>query len=508
MDEQLEPVEPEVTLVPLDEHGRVAVVAADVERARDVVHRLGATLPVATTRGEGAAATYFGGAALVGAQGIVAGVQGLQGVVQLAPETLALLHQGGHLMMSHGQMLGNVVGANGTIVANAAFVPVSAATSMATLVATLGPAVALVAIQVQLGRIQKAVDQVGRSVDLLLSEAREYRSADVETRIDRVARESARAVELGRVPTGMLDELRGDGHALEAYCRATAHTIDARLRQLGIGRDRGASVQKDVLLRDAASLLRDTVNLHAAAECWFVYELLRAATLRAQDHEYADAVVDSASARSDAWRTTAAEQTAVLQRRLRQVAAAPGKALDPRTKRRVAAIAQEVADAVVEAMPTTDPALPAAELTVGLNDEHQEQVLQELRWRTEDGPLILLAGVSVPRVAEVRGIDVTRGAPRAVAARDGFIAVGTHRVVVAIVKEFVADGSTMLDAPRTDCGVSTVESATGQFSLQVIDGESVRVVPHEAQRRLAPSLMHRHVGEALARRAPRGQLGR
>ncbi|MCR6648871.1 MAG: hypothetical protein NVV70_12315 [Cellulomonas sp.] len=146
---------------------------------------------------------------------------------------MALLRNGAHLMQSNGLLLGNVVGSNGVIVGNAAFTSIAAATTMATVAASLGTSVALAAVQLQLVRIQKAVERVGARIDVLLDESREVRSSEIETRIDRVIRESRWAIELGRVPESTLEELRGDGHALESYCRSTVRLLGRRVDSLG-----------------------------------------------------------------------------------------------------------------------------------------------------------------------------------------------------------------------------------------------------------------------------------
>lgn len=489
-------VEADVRLVPLDDDGRVAVLATDVERAREVVERLGATLPAA-----GVSSTAAGVAGAAAGIGLTAfgqaatALQGMQGVVQLAPQTMALLNSGAHLMGSGGWLLGTVVGANGQIAANAAFTSVAAGTSMVTLAGTLGPAVALAAIQLQLVRIQKAVERVGARVEVLLAESREIRSTDIEIRIDRVIRESRWALEIGHVPATMLDELRGDGHALEAYCRSTVRLLGGRVDGLGRSRDK-ASVRQDALQRDAGQIARDVVNLHAAADCWLGYELLRATAVGGSDPDYAALIVQSAAERTDEWRARSAEQIAVLQQRLRRIDAAPGRGMSARTKRAVSDLARQLAEAVAEAIPAVEPPTPEAADALGLDPEQRERLLQELRWRTDDGALLLLAGVSIPRTAEIRGIDMVRGAPRAVTGRDGFIAVRATRVVVGIVKDFVEDGALLLDLPRFECLLSDSEPQDGAFDIGA-DGETLRVLPHDEQRRMSPSLLRTRVQRAV-----------
>ncbi|KMM45040.1 hypothetical protein CWIS_12880 [Cellulomonas sp. A375-1] len=407
---------------------------------------------------------------------------------------MALLRNGAHLMQSNGLLLGNVVGSNGVIVGNAAFTSIAAATTMATVAASLGTSVALAAVQLQLVRIQKAVERVGARIDVLLDESREVRSSEIETRIDRVIRESRWAIELGRVPESTLEELRGDGHALESYCRSTVRLLGRRVDSLGRGAAKAAD-RHEVLRREAGHIARDAVNLHAAADCWLGYELLRAGALGQSDPEYAELIARSASERTDEWRQRAAEQVAVLQQRLRRIDAAPGKGLSSRTKRAVSDIAGQLAEAVADAIPDVEPPTPTAIEVVGLGAEQRDDLLQELRWRTDDGLVMLLSGVAVPRTKEIGGIDVARGAPRAITNRDGFIAIRAARVVVGIAKDFVEDGSVLLDAPRADCEVVDYDAKTGAFELGC-NGESVRVEPYERERRKAPSLVYRRVREA------------
>ncbi len=482
-----------VTLVPLDDGGRVAVFAADVERARAVVAALGA--PAASDQaGQGAAAAGMAGAVASAVGSGAQGIAQLHGVVQLAPHTLAQLQSGARLMTSGGWTLGTVVGQNGQIVGNAAFTAVGAGTSMATMAATMGTSVALAAVQLQLVRIQQAVEQVAARVEVLLGETREIRSAEIETRIDRVIRESRWAIELRHVPPTMVDELRGDGHALEAYCRSTVRLLAQRVD--GLGRGKAASRQ-EALQQEAGQIARDVVNLHAAADCWLGYELLRASAVTASSPVYAAQIAADAAERTDEWRQRAAEQIAVLQQRLRRIDAAPGKGFNPRTKRTVRELARQLAEAVAAAIPAVEPAVPEPADLLGLRDEQRERLLQELRWRLDDGALLLLAGVAIPRMSDVGGIDVARAALRSVGARDGFVAVRGARVLVGVVKDFVEDGTLLVDVPRGACVVSGVEDdGDGVFTLGS-DDERVRVVPLDAERRMAPSMLRHRVQRAV-----------
>lgn len=484
---------PDVTLVPLDDGGRVAVLGADVERARAVLAALGTSIPDHATSPAAALAGGAGSAA-ASAGSVMQGIAGMHGVVQLAPQTMAQLHSGAHLMTSGGLSLGTVVGPNGQIVANAAFTSVGAGASMATLAATMGTSVALAAIQLQLVRIQQAVEKVAARVEVLLGEIREIRSAELETRIDRVIRETRWALELGHVPATMLDELRGDGHALEAYCRSAVRLLAQRVDGLGRGK---ASSRQETLQVEAGQIARDVVNLHAAADCWLGYELLRAAAVMPTSPEYAERIATIAAERTDEWRQRAAEQIAVLQQRLRRIDAAPGKGINPRTKRTVRELARQLAEAVATAIPTVEPPAPQPADLLGVADDQRDRLLQELRWRLDDGALLLLAGVSIPRMADVGGIDVARAALRSVGARDGFIAVRGARVLIGVVKDFVDDGTLLVDVPRGECIVSGVEDeGAGVFTLGSED-EKVRVVPLDVERRMSPSLLRHRVLRAV-----------
>ena len=472
----------DVTLVPLDDGGRVAVFAADVERARSVVAALGAPA-TSEQAGLGTAAAGMAGAAASAVGSGAQGIAQLHGVVQLAPHTLAQLQSGAHLMTSGGWTLGTVVGQNGQIIDNAAFTAVGAGTSMATMAATMGTSVALAAVQLQLVRIQQAVEQVAARVEVLLGETREIRSAEIETRIDRVIRESRWALELGHVPPMMVDELRGDGHALEAYCRSTVRLLAQRVD--GLGRGKAASRQ-EALQQEAGQIARDVVNLHAAADCWLGYELLRASAVTASSPVYAAQIAADAAERTDEWR-----------QRVRRIDAAPGKGFNPRTKRTVRELARQLAEAVAAAIPAVEPAVPEPADLLGLRDEQRERLLQELRWRLDDGALLLLAGVAIPRMSDVGGIDVARAALRSVGARDGFVAVRGARVLVGVVKDFVEDGTLLVDVPRGACVVSGVEDdGDGVFTLGS-DDERVRVVPLDAERRMAPSMLRHRVQRAV-----------
>jgi len=489
------PEDAAVSLVQLDDEGRFAVVARSIEDAREVVAQLGGWDESGALPAE-ASAIGIAGAAVSGLGAAAEVAASFQGVVRLAPDTLQLLAAGNHLMQSGGYALGTVVNANGQIVANAAFVSVSSATQIASLAASLGTSVALIAIQLQLSRIEKAIGTVTDLVRELADEQREHRWADLETRIDRIVREASWAVELGQVPSGMADELRGDAHVLEAYCRAASRTLGHRVGDLV--NSAKAEDQRTDIQSHAYRVARDLVDMVAAADCLYAYEVIRATALTQQGSDgpvrrYAERIVEDAATRADSLRLAAARETAQLQRRLHQIEARPGSAVRPKKKAEAQEIAARFAETIASIAPEPPPT--GIDASVGFDEGSVEALSQELRWL----PLI-------PQVECLFAVDAPRwstGAQmlRSITSRDAFVAIGNGRVVVGLMKDFIADGRPLVDAAVQACACSgTSEDGSFKFSSP---GATVWLRPHQEQAAISPSWLRHRIDVAMRESADR-----
>ncbi|WNB86442.1 hypothetical protein [Cellulomonas sp. ATA003] len=487
---------PEVTLVQIDDHGRFAVLAESVDAARTTVEALTDLREPGRSAGGQWNAVGGGAGAIAQALGGLGKAASLQGTVQLAPETLRLLAiPGNHLMQSGGQALGTVVNANGQIVANAAFVGATGAAQIATLASTVGMAVALAAIQVQLHRIEKALATMNDMVRDFVDEEREHRWADVEVRIDRIVREASWAVEAGQVPPGVLEELRGDAHALEAFSRAAARTLARRARELeSTGK---ADLQRTRIQRDAYALARDLIDAVAAADCLYAYEVIRAAA-STQDHPgpvadfHSDRVLRDAAERADLLRTEAAKIARTLQRRLRQIETRPGSGLRPGSR----AQAKELAGQLAETVATIAPEPPALDIrsVSGVSEDELAQLQQELRWVPGVTKVEALFGVLAPRLTA--GPTAVRQAADAVGPRDAFVAIAGGRVFIGITKDFVGAGELLVDLRADECEIA----GTGTDGAPIVHTpeSDIQLRPRAEQSAVTPASLTVYLRRAVA----------
>lgn len=441
----------EVTLVPIDDNGAVAVFAPSGKHALDVIAQLRQSPSMDLSElvvGHTVQTLGLAGSTVTGASAALPALASLQGLVQLAPETLALLNSGHHLMQAAGtgQQLGTVVNASGTVVANARFVPLSMGVSVTTVAASLGPAVALAAIQFQLNRLENLLGQVKLFSLTLLAESRTNRWAEVEARIDRINREVAWAIELGTVPGHMVENITDDAVTLHAFALSTTELLATRVQDLS-GRIR-AKDKRELLESAAHAIVRDAIDLSLAANSWLAVETLRSFHIQ-QDADpvaqrYGEHVFEHAMSTSETWRAEADSTLTSVQRLLSRIAAQEHHVLK-RNDRRTASLARRVSGALAQALPDVEPvrlASPAG--TPGLDTETAELVLQEARWVLDaDTEVLALIGVSVNR------------AP-------GFQIETPDHMLIGLVDDFLSSGTYIVLAPTPE-----VDEALSQLGVEV-----------------------------------------
>lgn len=419
-----------VSLVPIDENGAVAVFARSPESARAVLDTLRpgtASTNVARLAFDTAVdGLGLSGAAVSGATSAATALASLQGVVQFAPETMALLNNGHHLMQAAatGQQMGTVVNSAGVVVANARFVPLGQAATVGSVAVALGPAVALAAIQFQLNRLENLLGEVKLITQSLLAEARTERWAEVEARIDRINRELGWVIELGTVPAHLIENIAGDAVALHAFAIATTELLASRVEDLS-GRIR-ARDKRERLELQAQAIARDAVDLSLAADAWMAVETLRSFHIQ-QDSDpvaqrYGERVYGHALSTADTWRAQANDTLTDVQRLLSRIAAQEPNVLR-RNDRRSASIARRVSNALAMALPEVEPRrLRTPDGTPGLDADAAALVLQEARWVLEpDADIEALVAVNI------------NGEP-------GFRLETSERVLVGETAKFLAAG--------------------------------------------------------------------
>lgn len=430
-----------VDLVPIDTAGAVAVIATFPDRARGALahlrHSVGTDGRALAAFDASVEALGAAGTAATGASSAVSALASLQGVVQLAPETLALLSSGNHLMQAAatGQQIGTVVAdVGGRVVAHARFVPVGNAVTFATVAASLGPAVALASIQYQLNRLDSLLSEVKTLTQTLLEESRVQRWAQAEARIDRITREVGWVLELGSVPHHLIDNLADDALALHAFALATTELLTYRMKNLsGLVR---AKERRDILDTTAHAIARDAVDLSLAANAWLAVEVLRSAHIKRDDdpasQAYAERVYNHALATSQTWRAEAVDTLMDVHRVLSRIAGQEPHTLR-RHDRHSSGLARAVTRALKEALPGVEPPeLVRPEGTPGLESDLVAPVLQEARWVLDrDATVEALVGVTV------------NGEP-------GFRLETTQQILIANLDQFLTTGEVAALTRRDD----------------------------------------------------------
>ncbi|WP_454295167.1 hypothetical protein [Salana multivorans] len=445
-------LDPQVSLVPLNDAGTVAVFAQSASAARAVVSRLRPELSSDNVAlhlfNSSFDALGTAGTVATGASSAVTALPSLQGVVQLAPETMALLNSGHKLMQlsATGQQLGTVVDATGTVVAHARFVPLGATTTIATVAASLGPAIALAAIQFQLNRLETLLGEVKLVAQSLLAESRVQRWSDVEARIERIHRELSWAIEMGAAPDHMVDNLAADAVALHAFALASTELLSSRVQALS-GRIRSKDKREKLEIM-AQAIVRDCVDLSLAADAWLAVETLRSFHIQQSPESvaqrYGERVYRHALATADTWRAEAQRSLSDTQRLLSRLAAQDPHLLQ-RNERRSSALARQVADALSSALPDLEPPrLEPREGAPGVTADIAELILQEARWVLRPGSAVeSLVGVSLNGEAGFR-LETT-GQQVLIATVSDFLRSGEATVLTDLLGEDAALVNAELD---------------------------------------------------------------
>jgi len=181
------------TLVQLDEEGTFLVLGDERLPGLDFT-----PIPyVDLEHGPGAhTAAQAIGLANVAAQGL-SGLQQAQGLVRLAPETLAALRAGAAPLTQGGWNLGGLQ-VGGKLVATVRWAPVGAAGAVG-LLAAVGPALAVMAVQWQLGEVAKRVERNITLTTRVLDELRNESWHDLQATVSTVLEEANHVMSMGLV---------------------------------------------------------------------------------------------------------------------------------------------------------------------------------------------------------------------------------------------------------------------------------------------------------------------
>lgn len=279
------------------------------------------------------------GAANAGVQ-LAAGWQAANGLVRLAPETLAALKAGSVPIKSGGWNLGTLASDGGQWSASVRWLPAGGVTATA-IVSQVAPALVMLAIQWQLTQIGRQVETNIRVTSEVLRAIRTEKWNSVRADVERVLGLFEEASALGQVTPAVMREAHGLYASLNPRRAELLEELEHHQQMLD--RTRSVSQRNEWLTENGAVMLRDVQSALAAAQGCFIYEAMRAASLWPEHEAHAQKVADTALARFAADRRQIEASMTMLTRGLDRVAEDPGRHLlnvGPRKRK-----PREVADA-------------------------------------------------------------------------------------------------------------------------------------------------------------------
>lgn len=232
----------------------------------------------------------------IGAQGMN-GIMQAQGLVRLAPETLAALNTAVPIVKD-GWNLGTLA-SGGKFAASVRWLPATAATT-ASVVAAMGPAVALMVIQVQLNQIAEVAKHNLELTSKVLQVVRQTQWSSVTGYHNTLIRELGHARQIGEVTEAVFTEVRGYQGELSTQWDAFETAVRQHVGELQS--KVGHKERQHYLTDNAQAIIADVQALLLSQTSWFVYQALRAGHLlksaksNPQDAELLKTVVTNAQA--------------------------------------------------------------------------------------------------------------------------------------------------------------------------------------------------------------------
>lgn len=324
-----------------------------------------------------------------------------QGLYRVSSATQALLSNGAVLATKDGANLGAVF-ANGKLVAQARFVPVSAV-SAASAAAAIGPAVAMIAMQMQLSRIEGLVSSNIALTSQVLITIRHEQWAELTGLVAAIDRALDQAREIGSVPASLWDTVSGSEAALRKQLDLYRRNVGEHVEQIdGLDTHR----RREYLDTNALAILFDSHALMSSLKAWATFQALRAGKARAagpDDPDEARLVEIIARDTRKEFDSALAEATRLidsLTRELRVVAQLPGRASVPLTKKWKDSKASrltggellKVVEPLADALRPPAPLLDAPQVVCSLKQLDLDPYLGILRWFLEDGETLRCLG--------------------------------------------------------------------------------------------------------------------
>ncbi|AOR31029.1 hypothetical protein BFF78_08225 [Streptomyces fodineus] len=431
------------------------VPAADLKQISTVLASIGNTATVAGNLGNAFAS--------------------VQGLYRISDATQALLRAGATLAVKDGANLGAVF-ANGKIVAQARFLPLTAVSAAQT-AAAIGPALAMIGLQMQLSEVTGLVRTNIALTSQVLTTIRNEQWAELTGLVATVDRAVDHAREVGSVPTTLWHKV-ADKEAnlvkqLELY-RLNVRDHIGQIHELGLHGGR------EYLQTNAAAIFFDANALLSSLKAWTGYQALHAARARAAGPDDAgEARLFDIIARDtgEELGSALAEATSLvdsLTRELRIIAELPGrdtlplpwKRRDSNAARQISARLLEAIEPLADALHPPAPPLEAPGVVCAPESVAIEPYLRILRWFLEDGETLRVLGFPDqpdaldPISAVLGGAMEKLAAAWDEAAAKALIAVTDRRIITAKTNAFLEQGEIRQVIP-TD-RVRYVRAATTQ----------------------------------------------
>lgn len=326
-----------------------------------------------------------------------------QGLVQLAPESLAILNQAGNtLMQTGGQSLGAIVNAQGSIVANARFLPVAAGQA-ASLPMVLGPAIVLLALQMQIASISRRVDE---NIELTRDVLRALHQDQWATLLG-LHETSLRALEEARVTGTVNDHIFAPLASRDADLRKQRHLFANLVKDHVKSLEVDPKTRRGYIQKNFDQIIADTHGMLMAEFAWYRTQVLRCSRI---SHDEANA------AENEPLLASLVEETknehakamdeltsllATVERQVRLLAVLPSARSLPFTSKRrniddALAMAEALADTVAKLRNTVRPQPTEVDPEVTVFKTELPQKLAEILEWTLPGsnPVLALADVN------------------------------------------------------------------------------------------------------------------
>jgi len=259
------------------------------------------------------------GLANIGLQGLN-GLQSVQGLVKLAPETLALIRSGAQPLVSGGFNLGTLQ-QGGRIVAQVRWLPATGASVLGVATA-LGPAIALAAIQFQLASMDRKLDKIIDLSNEILLATRLDKWTEVQAHVARIKQLGSEAERLGKLSDTVFLEAHGSFVPLDKGRRQLTHDV-LRHRQ-SLMKSKSAKDKREWFKRNGEAAYQDVQCLLLASCGCVYYEAMRAEHTRSTDPKHAEIIYEDNMRAAAESAADAGSLLAALERQLQLISESPG----------------------------------------------------------------------------------------------------------------------------------------------------------------------------------------